>query len=91
VTALEKVYGYEPVPAALGPGEAGRVLGTQSQLWTEYIPDEHHAEYMTFPRLCALAEAAWSPARLRDWDDFLARLRVHLGRLDVMGVGYRPL
>lgn len=91
VTAPEKVYGYEPVPAALGPGEAGRVLGTQCQLWTEYIPDEQHAEYMTFPRMCALAEAAWSPAQLRDWDDFLARLRVHLGRLDVMGVGYRPL
>jgi hexosaminidase len=91
VLPLEKVYGYEPVPAALGPGEAGRVLGTQCQLWTEYIPDERHAEYMAFPRASALAEVAWSGAGQRDWDDFLARLRVHLGRLDAMGVAYRPL
>jgi hexosaminidase len=89
VTSLEKVYGYEPVPAVLDPGAAGRVLGTQHQLWTEYIPDERHAEYMTFPRSCALAEVAWSAKDHRDWADFLTRLHVHLGRLDVIGVNYR--
>ena len=91
VTPLEKVYGYEPVPAALGPGDAARVLGTQYQLWTEYIPDPGHAEYMAYPRACALAEVAWSPPGPRDWDDFLGRLRLHLDRLDALGVEYRPV
>lgn len=91
VTSLAKVYGYEPVPAAFGPAEAARVLGTQYQIWTEFIPDERHAEYMAFPRACALAEVAWSDAGGRDFGDFLARLRVHVGRLGTMGVGYRPL
>ena len=91
VNPLAHVYGYEPVPAALRGAEAGRVLGTQYQVWTEYIPDERHAEYMAFPRACALAEVAWSPAGQRDWEDFLARLRVHLHRLDALGVAYRPL
>jgi hexosaminidase len=89
VTPLDKVYRYEPVPAMLDSSAAARVLGTQYQLWTEYIPDERHAEYMTFPRACALAEVAWSDADHKDWDDFLGRLRVHLGRLDILGVGYR--
>lgn len=89
VTTLDKVYRYEPVPAVLEAAAAARVLGTQCQLWTEYVPTVQHAEYMAFPRACALAEVAWSPAASRDWEDFRARLDVHLGRLDVLGVGYR--
>jgi hexosaminidase len=45
---------------------------------------------MAFPRACAFAEAVWSTER-PGFHDFLARLRPHLGRLDALGVGYRPL
>ena len=88
---LEKVYGYEPIPAALNAEQARHVLGAQCQLWTEYIPNPQHLEYMAFPRLCALAEVTWSPAARKDYADFNARLRTHLARLDVIGVNYRPL
>lgn len=90
VTPLDKVYGYEPVPAALTAAEARHVLGAQCQLWTEHVASPPHAEYMAFPRLCALAEVAWS-APDRDWDGFLARLLGHLRRLDAARVNYRPL
>lgn len=90
VTPLDKVYGYEPVPAALTAAEARHILGTQCQLWTEHVASPPHAEYMTFPRLCALAEVAWS-APGRDRGDFLARLGGHLRRLGAAGVNYRPL
>ncbi|MCK7477156.1 MAG: family 20 glycosylhydrolase [Candidatus Moduliflexus flocculans] len=56
-----KVYAFEPVPDALTEDEAGHVLGGQANLWTEYISDGKHAEYMALPRLAALAEAVWSP------------------------------
>ena len=46
-------------------GRAKFVLGTQGQLWSEYIPTAEHIEYMAFPRMCALAEVAWSPKELR--------------------------
>jgi hexosaminidase len=39
--------------------EAARVLGSQANLWTEYVPDENTAEYMLLPRLLAMAEALW--------------------------------
>jgi hexosaminidase len=91
VTPLEKVYSYEPVPDLLTPVEATHVLGTQFQLWTEYMAGPAHVEYMAFPRACALAEVAWSPAEERDLSDFISRLRVQLRRLDSLGVGYRPL
>jgi hexosaminidase len=86
---LSKVYSYNPVPAELTPEQAGLVLGTQFQVWTEYLASPGQVEYMAFPRGCALAEAAWSPQEARDWDGFQARLAAHLARLDGLAVNYR--
>ena len=87
---LETVYGFEPIPAELTAGEAARVLGTQAQLWTEYLPTPGHVEYMAFPRLTALAEVAWSPSERKNYADFLTRLSTHEQRLQHLGVNYRP-
>jgi len=88
---LEKTYAYEPIPAELPPDKARHILGVQGQLWTEYMPTPRHVEYMAFPRLIALAEVAWSTASARREGSFHQRLRVHLKRLDMLGVNYRPL
>ena len=88
---LKTVYNYNPVPAALSENEAKRVLGTQGQLWTEYIPTPQKAEYMAFPRLTALAEVAWTPNENKDYENFIERLNPHLKRLDILEVNYRPL
>jgi hexosaminidase len=86
---LEQVYSFEPIPAGLPPEYQSHILGGQANLWTEYVPSLAHAEYMAFPRLCALAEVDWSPPAARNWDDFSRRLRVHELRLDELGVNYR--
>lgn len=88
--SVEQAYSLEPVPSGLPEELEHRVIGAQCQLWTEYVPTVRHAEYMYFPRVCALAEAVWSP-RERDWDEFEPRLREHTARLDALGVNYRPL
>lgn len=88
---LDTVYAYEPVPPALTPEEARHVLGAQGQLWSEYIPDPKHAEYMAFPRACALAEVLWTPREEKDYPDFLRRLVPHLERLAVLDVNYHRL
>jgi N-acetyl-beta-hexosaminidase len=67
------------------------MLGAQAQLWTEYMPDTRHVEYMAFPRLCALAEATWTPAPAKDYGDFVRRLATHLKRLSILDVNYRTL
>lgn len=71
---LATVYAFEPCPTGLSAREAGHILGGQANLWTEYVATPEHASYMMWPRLCALAEALWSPAAGRDWDSFLERL-----------------
>jgi hexosaminidase len=87
---LAKVYAFEPVPANLDPRYACHILGAQGNLWTEHVASLQHAEYMTFPRLCALAEVAWSPKTSRNYDDFARRLQTHSQRLDQLGVNRRP-
>ena len=88
VTTLEKVYGFEPIPPSLEPEEAARILGGQANLWTEEVATAERAEYMLMPRLCALAEALWSPADARDWESFKRRLKRHAARLDRLGIVY---
>lgn len=87
---LETVYSFEPIPADLTADESRHVLGTQAQIWTEYLPTPGHVEYMAFPRLIALAEVAWSPKERKDYPDFLARLSVHEERLQLLKVNFRP-
>jgi hexosaminidase len=86
---LSRVYSFEPIPPELAPEFRARILGAQGNLWTEYIPNLKQAEYMTFPRLCALAEVVWSAKSSRNWKDFARRLRVHCRRLDCLGINFR--
>lgn len=90
VTTLKDVYTKPLLPPALDEQQQGLIMGIQGQLWSEYMPDGQHMQYMAFPRVCALAERAWGSPE-QSYDEFLARLRIHLGRLDALGIRYRPL
>ncbi|RAW01721.1 beta-N-acetylhexosaminidase [Pseudochryseolinea flava] len=85
---VKKVYEYEPVPPQLSADEAKHVLGAQANVWTEYIKTSDHVEYMVYPRAVAMAEVVWSAKEVRNYDDFLKRLEIHLKRLDVKKVNY---
>ena len=85
---LSKVYAFEPVPDSLTADEARHVLGGQANLWTEYITNPEHAQYMIFPRLAALAEVLWTRHDLRDWNDFARRIEREMQRYDQLGINY---
>jgi len=86
---LKKVAAFEPVPDGLDAQHAAHVLGAQANLWTEYIASRQHLDYMIFPRLCAMAEAVWSPKDARNETDFQRRLAVENSRLEQLGVNFR--
>ena len=89
IIPLEKVYALEPVSVLLTPEEAVHILGAQANLWTEFIPDPRYLEYMLLPRLCALSEVVWSPASLRDFDDFTRRMTSQYERFAAAGINAR--
>ncbi|MBK8711691.1 MAG: family 20 glycosylhydrolase [Niastella sp.] len=85
---LEKVYGYEPIPASLKPDEIHYILGAQANLWTEYITNPKKIEYMIFPRMTALSEVLWSPKASRNWDSFEDRIPQLMKRYKLWGANY---
>jgi len=85
---LEKVYNYNPVPLKLTGKDAQNIIGVQANLWSEYVKDGKGAEYMTFPRACALAEVAWTPVASKDYSDFIRRLKINSKHLDLLNVNY---
>jgi hexosaminidase len=85
---LSTVYQYEPVPKELTGDQKQYILGTQGNLWTEYIRDRRQIEYMTYPRACALAEVVWTPAEMKLYSQFLSRWREHSKRLAMLNVNF---
>lgn len=85
---MSMVYMYNPVPKELSKEQTKHILGCQGNLWTEYIPNMRQAEYMAYPRACALGEVNWSTEESKSYDGFLARLREHSKRLDILNVNY---
>lgn len=85
---IQKVYGYEPLPAELPANQTKYILGGQSNLWTEYINNPAKAEYMLFPRVSALSEVLWTPKDKKSWEGFEKRLPAQLRRFDLWGTSY---
>ncbi|MFZ1934063.1 MAG: beta-N-acetylhexosaminidase [Thermoguttaceae bacterium] len=89
VLPLKTVYALEPVPAVLPADKVIHILGAGGNMWTEVVPDYAQAQYMVYPRACALAEVTWSDAKQKNWRDFRNRLDVQLQRLKAQRVNYR--
>ncbi len=64
-------YTYEAVgefPEDLKP----RMRGVQACIWSEHFLNRDYFNHLVFPRLGAIAEAAWTPKDNKDWLRFAA-------------------
>lgn len=71
-------YTYEAVaefPAEL----AARMRGVQACIWCEHFLTRDYFNHLVFPRLPAIAEAAWTPKDNKDWLRFAAIVRLSPG------------
>jgi len=85
---LEKVYSFDPMPEDLTSDEQKYILGVQGNLWSEYLSTPEQMEYMAYPRMFAIAETGWTPERLKDFEELLARLDILKKRYDIIGISY---
>jgi hexosaminidase len=86
--SVKAVYVYEPVPKELNADESKYVMGSQGNVWTEFIKSREYLEYMILPRMLALSEVLWSPKDQRSWDDFNNRLPYQFRTFDQKGFHY---
>lgn len=77
-SSLEKVYNFPANESYTIDATNKLVLGIQADLWTETVQTKKRLEYLLFPRIAALSEAAWTNTDNKNYDQFLARLKKHL-------------
>jgi hexosaminidase len=76
-------------PATYIPGiEQDDIVGVEAPLWSETVTNIDEVEFMVFPRLPGYAEIGWTPAELRNWDEYKLRLAAHGERFTAAGINY---
>jgi len=88
---LKKVYNYYPAVDSLADLSKKYIVGYETCLWTEYVPDNKTAEYQAFPRNVAAAEVGWTSRENKDWESFRRRMPKVLATLDRKGIQYCPV
>ena len=90
-------YAVDPMgdgAAKLSPEEAGRILGGEACMWSEYVSPEN-IDSRIWPRMAAIAERLWSPASVADVDSMYQRMEVTSRWLDWLGLthnsSYAPM
>jgi hexosaminidase len=88
---LNQVYSFPESLKVLKESDWKLIRGIQACLWTETTITQQRRDFMTFPRLLALAEAAWTPAVRKDFASFNTRLKPHIPALKERGLSpYDP-
>jgi len=103
--SLEKAYQWEPTPKELDAKAAKNILGANGCLWTDQFlhsasvladkpgqgtaASEAYVDYLSLPRMAALAEVTWTPQALRDYQDFSQRMKIHYLRYQQAGYKFR--
>ncbi len=103
--SLEKAYRWEPTPKGLDAKAAKNILGANGCIWSDQFlhsaavladkpgqgttASEGYIDYLSLPRMAALAEVTWTPQAARDYQDFSQRMKVHYLRYQHAGYKFR--
>jgi hexosaminidase len=81
VNEMKEIYEY---PIIDNP----KIIGTQTNIWTEKVVTTDRLEYMLFPRVVAQAEKAWTKSKNLNYKNFLERLENEYKYLDSIDIYY---
>lgn len=89
IKSLPNIYNYNPDSEVPDSALQKLILGVQGNIWCEWIPSNERMQYMTVPRMQAIAELGWSNPAQKDWEEFKSRLSDQFTRMNIMNVNYR--
>lgn len=88
--SLKAVYDHNPIPKEC-ENNADQIIGIETPLWTEYVPNTDVAYKMILPRLIACSENVWCDKSSKNYKNFTKRLKMHYEILDKLGLPYEKL
>lgn len=84
---VRDAYDWDPATYMKGVTEPN-IAGVETAIWSETVRNITAVEYLSMPRLPALAEVAWTPQSARNWESFRTRVATHAPRWNFLGVNY---
>lgn len=87
-SSLEDVYGYPDNNHKFSAAEYQLIAGIQANLWTEVIVSSERFDYMTYPRILALAESGWTHPEQKNLSRFYESLPAVYAFLTSRGISY---
>lgn len=88
IVSLKKVYEFD---LSSYDKLGANILGSQGNLWSEYLHSREMLFFQTYPRAFALSEVLWTPSSAKDWNDFTKRVKNQFTLLEKLHITYRPL
>lgn len=85
---IGQVYNFDAASFATNAREKQLILGIQANIWTETVDNNARLDYLLFPRIAALAEAAWTAQGKKDFKAFSTNLNQHLALYNNAGLYY---
>ncbi len=85
---IEDIYRFPDPIIHFTKNFEDQIKGMQFPLWTERVADINRLDFMVFPRLTAVAESAWTPAKSKESSLFMRKLPLFLEYLDTLGIYY---
>lgn len=85
---IEDIYRFPEPVIHLTKDYEDQIMGLQFSLWTERVADTKRLDFMTFPRLVAVAEDGWTPAKAKECSLFMKKLPYFLQYLHTLGIYY---
>ncbi|MCK4564375.1 MAG: family 20 glycosylhydrolase, partial [Verrucomicrobia bacterium] len=103
--SLEKAYRWHPVPNGLTGSATKNILGASGCIWSDQFlhnariladkpgegtaKSEAYIDYLSLPRMAALAEVTWTKQDLRDYGSFTERMQRMFVRYANVGYNFR--
>jgi hexosaminidase len=84
---VRRAYDWDPALRLPGVTEDA-LLGVAAPLWSETLRSVADVQFLTFPRLPAVAEVGWTSQAGRDWESFRERVALFAPRWEAAGVSY---
>ena len=84
---LDSAYLWDPTTYVKGLSKED-IIGVEAPLWSETVTNREDINYLTFPRLAAFAEVAWTTKEKRSWEGFASRIPVQGDRWTIQGIDF---
>lgn len=86
---IESVYNFPGTDFTSGVSiSTPLVKGIQGNVWTELIHNPERLQFMVYPRMSALSEAAWTQDKSKNLGNFNERMKLMMGIYEKAGIKY---